>query len=129
MRRVYRRPPGDFAGDVAVIMPVSVVPSRIRMVACCLETVLFAHDARNNNAPRVALTRMVRHMRFGVHVCLLEVLNAVYSSNLRPPSHAFFVEAGFNLNLISVVSQRLVNKINLLRKRETEEIQRRFITN
>ena len=65
------------AGEVAVIMPVSVVPSRIRMVACCPEAVLFVHDARNNNAPRVALTRMVRHMRFDVHVCLLEVLNAV----------------------------------------------------
>ena len=65
------------AGDVAVTMPVSVVPSRIRMVACGPEAVLFVHDARNNNAPRVALTRMVRHMRFGVHVCSLEALNAV----------------------------------------------------
>ena len=64
-------------GEVAVTMPVSVVPSRIRMVACCPEAVLFAHDARNNNAPRVALTRMVRHIRVGVHVCLLEALNAV----------------------------------------------------
>jgi len=58
-------------------MPVSVVPSRIRTVACCLEGVLSAQEARNNNAPRVALTRMVRHMRFGVHVCSLEALNAV----------------------------------------------------
>ena len=65
------------AGEVAVTMPVSVVPSRIRMVACCPEAVLLAHDARNNNAPRVALTRMVRHMKFGVHVCSLEAVNAV----------------------------------------------------
>ena len=65
------------AGEVAVTIPVSVVPSRIRMVACCPEAVLFAHDASNNNAPTVALTRVVRRMRFGVHVCLLEALNAM----------------------------------------------------
>ena len=65
------------AGEVAVTMPVSVVPSRIRMVACCPEAVLFAHDARNNNAPRVALTRMVRRIRFGVQVCLLKTPNTV----------------------------------------------------
>src|SRR4029077_6832201 len=65
------------AGEVAVTMPVSAVPSRIRTVACCPEAVLFAHEARNNHAPRVALTRMVRHKRFGVHVFSLEALNAV----------------------------------------------------
>ena len=65
------------AGEVAVTMPVSAVPSRIKMAACCPEAVLFPQDARNNNAPRVAVIRMVRHMRFGVHVCSLEALNAV----------------------------------------------------
>src|SRR5215469_18636530 len=41
-------------GEVAVTWPVSVVPSRIRMVACGPEAGLFAHDVRKKRMPSVA---------------------------------------------------------------------------
>jgi hypothetical protein len=44
---------------------------------------------------------MVRHIRFGVHVCSLEALNAVQVKVTSPHAMPFFVEAGFNLNLIA----------------------------
>src|SRR5215472_716743 len=63
-------------GEVAVTVPVSVVPSRIKMVACCPEACLFAHDARKKRMPSVAPAIMVRHMRSNVHARSRDTLNA-----------------------------------------------------
>jgi len=63
---------GDLAGEVAVTMPVRVVPSRIKTVACGPEDGLFEHDARKNSVARICPAKMVRPMR--AHA--LEVLNA-----------------------------------------------------
>src|SRR5206468_10793463 len=63
--------------EVAVTVPVSVVPSRIRMVACCPEACLFAHDATKKRVPSAAPARIVRHVRFGVYARPPDALNAV----------------------------------------------------
>jgi len=49
-------------GEVAVTVPVSVVPSRIRTVARCPEPVLFVQPTKSKSTPSVALAKMLRHV-------------------------------------------------------------------
>jgi hypothetical protein len=62
-------------GEVAVTVPVSSEPSRIRTVACCPEA-CFAHDARKKSAPSAALTKTARETSFDLCLHPLEALNA-----------------------------------------------------
>jgi hypothetical protein len=60
-------------GELAVTVPVSSEPSRIRTVARWPEA-CFAHDVRKKSAATAALTKTVRQM--GFETGLVEGLNA-----------------------------------------------------
>jgi len=93
MRRVIGRRQRDFRWGGRCDMPVSVVPSRIRMVACCPEPFYWRttlgtvmQERYKNGSP----------YKIGVHVCSLRSPECYASQSNLP--HA--MRSSFRLDLI-----------------------------